>query len=138
MSAPIPAPRASNAEHLRSDHVEFSDRFADVCGRARTGDWRDLDDVWGGFSRAVREHLAFEEHELFAAYAERDADNHARVERLRTEHDEIRRRLDELGIEIQLKCIRASTIDAFVALMKRHAETENTYLYPWAESRGHA
>lgn len=134
----MPAHRTSSADHLRADHLEFGDRFADVCGRARTGDWRDLDDVWGGFSKAVREHLAFEERELFGAYAERDADSRALVERLRAEHDEIRRGLDELGIEIQLKCIRATTIDAFVAVMRRHAETENAYLYPWAEARGRA
>jgi hemerythrin-like domain-containing protein len=125
----------STADHLRTDHLEFGARFADVCGRARTDDWRDLDDVWGAFAKALREHLAFEERELFEDYAAEDAGCRALVDRLREEHDQIRRDLDALGIEIQLKCVRATTIDAFVALMKRHAEAENAQLYPWAQAR---
>ncbi len=131
------APRMSTADHLRTDHLEFRARFADVCGRARTGDWRDLDDVWSALAKALREHLAFEEREMFEDYAAQDAGSRALIDRLREEHDQIRRDLDELGIEIQLKCIRAATIDAFVALMKRHAELENTHLYPWVEAREH-
>ncbi len=130
------APRPSTADHLRADHLEFDARFADVRGRARSGDWRDLDDAWGGFSRAVREHLASEERDLFDAYAAHDADSRSLVERLRADHEQIRRTLDELGIEIQLECVRATTIDAFVALMQRHAQTENAHLYPWAEAHG--
>ncbi len=133
---PTPAPRVTAAEHLRQDHLAFRDRFVDICGRARSGDWRDLDDVWGGFAASLRDHLAFEERELFGAYAERDADSRILVDRLRAEHDEIRRTLDELGIQIQLKSIRATTIDAFVEVMQRHAAIENAHLYPWAESRG--
>lgn len=132
---PKRGPRVTAAEHLRQDHLAFRDQFADICGRARSGDWRDLDDAWGGFAENVRDHLAFEERELFGAYAERDEDSRVLVDRLRAEHDEIRRGLDEIGIEIQLKSIRVRTIDAFVAAMQRHAAIENAHLYPWAESR---
>lgn len=121
----------SRARRLRDDHDRFARSFTDICARAEGGDWRDLDEVWRAFTADIEAHLAFEEAELFPRFAAVDPTCRALVQRLTGEHTEIRRSLDVLGLQIQLKEIRAATIEAFVELMRSHAELEDRRLYPW-------
>ena len=121
----------SRARRLREDHIRFARTFDDICERARGGDWHDLDEVWQAFTADVEAHLAFEETELFPGFSAQNPTCLALVQRLAGEHTEIRRNLDVLGVQIQLKEIRAVTIEAFIALMRAHADLEDRRLYPW-------
>jgi hemerythrin-like domain-containing protein len=125
---------AFKADKLRADHRTFERRFADICRRAREGDWHDLDAVWGPFTRDIEDHLAFEEREVFPAYCHEGPECRSLVEALTAQHAEIRRTLERLGLEIQLKAVRAPTIEAFIELMRRHATIENARIYPWLAS----
>lgn len=121
----------STARRLREDHSRFSRTFTDICERARGGDWRDLDAVWRAFTADIEAHLSFEEDELFPGFSEQSPTSRALVRRLTGEHGEIRRNLDVLGLQIQLKEIRAVTVEAFIELMRAHAALEDSHLYPW-------
>jgi len=123
------------ANRLRADHRTFEERFEDLCVRAR-GDWHDLDEVWGQFVRGIDEHFKFEEGQLFPTFAAQGPDCRSLVEELVAQHQEIRRMLEDLGLQIQLKEIRTSTIQSFTELLRRHANIENVQIYPWAERAG--
>jgi len=126
------------AQHLREDHVAFETRFQDLCARALGGEWKDLDEVWDSFADDLEAHLEFEEDLLFPRFSARDPESREIVARLEQEHAAIRKSLEELGIQIQLKYIRADAIEAFVQVMREHAARENVHLYPWATELGRA
>lgn len=124
--------------HLRADHVAFDERFADLRARAQTDDWRYLDAVWDGFVEDIGAHFDFEEKVLFPELRAQGADDAALVEQLVAEHAEIRSTLMQLGIQIQLHRVRATTIDALVDRLRKHAALENQRLYAWAERQAAA
>jgi hemerythrin-like domain-containing protein len=124
------------AERLRSEHILFDRRFEELCERADGGDWRDLDAVWGRFSEDLEQHLDFEEDQVFPPFAARGPDCRSLSEALVAQHMEIRALLDVLGLQIQLKEIRAATIHAFTELLHKHAAVENAQIYPWIEDVG--
>jgi hemerythrin-like domain-containing protein len=114
---------------IREEHAELDGRCQDLCNRARAGDWADLDDVWDAFAHDLEAHFAYEEHEVFPDLA-RDKRGEGLVARLKAQHAMIRRRLAELGLEIQLHAVRADAIDAFVDAVRRHTELEHAEVYP--------
>jgi hemerythrin-like domain-containing protein len=130
--------RASRATRLREDHVELDRRFDDLCERARVGDWHELDEVWKSFAADLEAHMAFEEEALFPAFGQGGIECRDLVKQLVGEHAAIRQLLEQIGIDIQLHTIRASTIELFTDLMREHAALENSRFYPWAELEGRA
>ncbi|HWB82327.1 MAG TPA: hemerythrin domain-containing protein [Nannocystaceae bacterium] len=124
---------ARAVQHLREDHEAFEHRFDDLCARARTDDWRYLDEVWDAFVDDIDDHFAFEEEVLFPVLAEKGPDDRVLVERLLAQHTEVRGTLQQLGVQIQLHEIRAETIDRLVTLLREHAALERERLYSWAE-----
>jgi hemerythrin-like domain-containing protein len=133
-----PRPIPEICRHLRTDHLELDARFDQLCTRARGGEWSDVDAVWDDFADDLEAHLSFEEHEVFPVVAETAPGGRELVRRLREQHEMIRRRLAELGVEIQLHIVRADTLDAFVAALRAHARLEMDQLYPWLEARSGA
>lgn len=122
---------ADRARRLRDDHRRFSREFDDIYDRARTGDWRELDEAWRVFTEDLEAHLAFEEKEVFPGFCEQGPTCQALVQRLTAQHDEIRRTLLTLGLQIQLKEIRTPSVEAFIDLMRKHAVLEDSRVYPW-------
>ncbi len=130
-----PRPIPEICRHLRTDHFELDAQFDQLCARARGGEWSDVDAVWDDFADDLEAHLSFEEHEVFPLVAEAAPGGRELARRLREQHELIRRRLAELGVEIQLHILRADTLDAFVAALRAHAQLETDRLYPWLEAR---
>jgi hypothetical protein len=127
---------AAAASHLRDDHINLERRFGELCLLAHDGDWHDLDEVWDGFVHDVEAHFEIEERQLFPRLAEQGRDSRALVAELVADHLAIRQTLEDLGLQIQIHVIRASTIDSFVSQMRKHAARENERVYPWAASTG--
>jgi iron-sulfur cluster repair protein YtfE (RIC family) len=122
-----------HARRLADDHRRLQQIFDDLCARARGGDWHDLDQVWDGFAADLEDHFTFEETMVFPAFAQRGAHCRRVVSVLVREHAEIRRLLEELGLQIQLHEIRAATVEALVDRLRAHAELEDLEVYPWAD-----
>lgn len=118
---------------LRAEHEALEDRFRDLHVRARGGDWSDLNDVWSDFCADFERHMRFEEDALFGAYVEAHPDRAEEIAAFRAEHEEIRRLLEVLAVEIQVHEIRAETVDRFLQRIRRHAAAEARCFYPWAE-----
>jgi hemerythrin-like domain-containing protein len=125
-------PEVSIDTRLREEHAVLDARFEDLCARARRGDWSDVDEVWDDFTDDLEAHLAYEEHDLFPLLVEQAP---ALAKRLVAQHEMIRRRLVELGIEIQLHTVRAQTLVQLVDMLREHARLESEQLYPWLERR---
>lgn len=128
---------ADAARHLHDDHRAFTARFDNLCDRARSGDWHELDEVWSSFTADIEAHLAFEETQLFPGYRAQSPACGALVHRLCNQHAEFRELLARIGLQIQLKEIRPATIEAFTALMSEHARIESDTIYAWAQAEAH-
>lgn len=81
--------------------------------------------------RAVLEHMRAEEDTILPAYTTHAPKDAAVIV---ATHDELRRRLFRLGVDAELHCVRAPSIDELIAALRAHAAHENREMYPWAES----
>jgi hypothetical protein len=127
---------AGVGRRLHEDHLAFEDRFDALCKCAEAGAWRELDEVWSAFVRDIEEHFRFEEERVFPGFGRRGPECRELVDSLSAEHAEVRHSLESLGLQIQLHEIRATTIERFVDLMRKHAEVENAHIYPWLDLEG--
>ncbi len=114
---------------LKQEHVQLEKWFAEIMERAATGDPRDCDAIWNEFTRQLSAHLAFEERELFPSYEQRGPTEAELILDLRREHDQIRKTMERIGIELQLHVARAAVIDEFLALIHGHAVREAHSIY---------
>lgn len=128
---------AAVARRLHDDHLAFEKRFDAMCNCAEVGAWRELDADWSSFVRDIEEHLRFEEAQVFPEYSRWNPECRDLVDALSAQHAEILRLLESLGLQLQLHEIRATTIERFVELMRKHAEIENARIYPWLAHEGH-
>jgi hemerythrin-like domain-containing protein len=116
---------------LGTDHARLEDLFTEVVDAARAGvDSRTLREIWTRFRTDLLRHLEVEETVLFPLFEKpRQVD----VASLRRVHDEIRRQLDVLDLDVDLHLARAPAIEELVHCLKEHAREEDQGLYRAAE-----
>ncbi|MFV8751799.1 hemerythrin domain-containing protein [Nannocystaceae bacterium ST9] len=120
--------------HLAEDHATFDGLFEDVRNRAEAGDWQECDAIWKRFGAALEQHFRFEEQQLWPEFAASSASARAEVSALQAEHAEIRKTLDRLAVEIELKRVDREAIERLIEQLRAHARHENELFYPWARS----
>jgi hypothetical protein len=133
---PTPAERdRSNADEprrlLADHHVRIEAACEELRAAGQGGDPVDVIARYRSLEHAVLEHLHAEEESIipeYSKYAPRDA------ELIRTAHDELRQRLQQVGVEVELHCVRSDTIDGLTAALRAHAADEDLAMYPWAEA----
>jgi hemerythrin superfamily protein len=127
----IGAERLSSLESmLAGDHDRLDRLFQSIVTRAEGGDLQLLEREWSTFQRALIEHLDAEEKYLIPALAE---DRPAEARMLLDDHGQIRTLLTELGIDLDLHCLRAERVESFVAALRGHATREENIFYPWVD-----
>lgn len=129
---------AGVAGRLHDDHVAFDHEFDDLSNFANAGAWGEVDAVWTGFTREIEDHFRFEQEQVFPGFARQSPECREMVDMLSAQHTQILQQLESLGLQIQLHEIRAPTIERLVELMRKHAEVENTHIYPWLEREARA
>jgi hemerythrin-like domain-containing protein len=92
----------------------------------------DISAAWTKFERDLRAHLEAEERFVLPAFARADRTEAVAVLR---EHGEIREQLLEIGVEIDLHCIRLDRSNAFVEMLRTHAAREEQLMYRWADTQ---
>jgi hemerythrin-like domain-containing protein len=122
------------AEGLRAtlirDH-ERLDQLFDALVQALRADARDdALRLWAAFDDGLCRHMALEERHLLRAFAIVDPREAAE---LLKEHDEIRAKLAELGIGVELHQIGVDVVSTFVEQLRQHARREDALAYRWAE-----
>lgn len=91
----------------------------------------DLVARYRALEHALLAHMNAEEELLLPAYALQSPDDAAAI---RATHDELRRHLYRLGVDVELRCIRLGAIDHQIATLRDHVAHEDSLLYPWARA----
>jgi hypothetical protein len=121
---------------LLKDHEELERLLALLVRTVDSSDeCQELPAVWRRVEALLLDHIRTEERQFFPLVA---PDHRAEVEELRAEHQHIRASLAELGLQVELHCVRKPEVDELVAFLRRHAERENDSLYQWLAARGDA
>jgi hemerythrin-like domain-containing protein len=123
--------RAFATSLLSQHHRSLDERLDKLMRRAREEDPAALRAEWAVFERELSRHMEQEEAEILPIFAKHDpAEAHA----LLSEHCAIRNALLDLGLNLDLHCLRAEAVDDFVQRLRAHAKREDAALYPWAQS----
>ena len=117
---------------LAGDHDRLDRAFAAIVTRAYGGDVQQLESEWLQFQSALLNHLEAEEKHLIPALAE-DRPGEART--LLDEHAQIRIKLLQLGVDLDLHCLRAERVESFVDALRAHAHREEHIFYPWVDKQ---
>lgn len=111
---------------LTADHEALEERFDAMLEEMRAGTERDQSAEFTRFEEALLSHFDAEEKHLLPIFEAHDPDLAAVI---RNEHDEIRRRLRELGIGVDLRTVREETFRELVQLLRDHAAREETFYH---------
>jgi hypothetical protein len=115
---------------LLAHHRDLECSFLRAIDYLHSGDPLEARTAWLLFERELDEHFAAEEKYLIREYARSFPEEAAM---LCQEHRDLRRRLAELAIKMDLHILRHEHAMGFVTVLREHAATEAELLYPWAE-----
>lgn len=113
------------------DHDELDMFLEHLIAAYRCGDRDEAARAFTELEVRLAPHLEMEERLLFPEFARREP---AETAALRAEHDALRARIGELGIELELHHSPLSTIEELARMLRRHAARENALLYRWADT----
>ena len=116
---------------LVDHHRTLDERLDRIIHRAREADPTELRAEWAAFERELLRHMELEEAEILPDFAKHDS---AEAHALLSEHGAIRNALLDLGLNLDLHCLRAEAVDDFVRRLRAHARREDAALYAWAQS----
>lgn len=124
-------PEENGPRLLLADHHTKIEAAGNALRVAAFGDdTLELVTRWRCFEHGVITHLDAEEHLILHAYADYAADDAALI---RAAHDDLRRQLFRLGVDVELHCVRAASIDRLLQTLREHAAHEDRGMYPWAQ-----
>lgn len=125
----------NSSEGLRSllarDHRELDLLFDQLSNALHADAREDALRLWAAFDDGLCRHMALEEKHILPRLQEQDA---REVTELLNEHADIRQKLAELGVGVDLHAIPAQTVSDFIDQLRRHAEREDALVYRWAEA----
>ncbi|HYQ44440.1 MAG TPA: hemerythrin domain-containing protein [Polyangiaceae bacterium] len=113
---------------LLSDHRALEELLSQLTCAIEGADAPALCEQWTRFEQNLRDHLDTEERCLFPLVASAHRDD---VERLRAEHQHIRKTLSELGVAVDLHTLRKTSVDELISYLQQHALREDHSLYEW-------
>lgn len=117
------------AYKLDSDHDRLEQWFLEIAQRAVES--RECDAVWSEFTQQLENHMAFEERDVFPYYASVGVAEAKTIQGLLTEHVELRRQLQSIGVDLQLHLTSAPVIAELLRKLRAHAKHEKMTLYSW-------
>jgi hemerythrin-like domain-containing protein len=117
-------------ELLSREHDRLDQLFERLLNALRADAREDALRLWAEFDDGLCEHMQFEEKVVLPALRTAEPREAAS---LAEEHEQIRAKLAELGVALDLHEVRAETVADFVEQLRRHARRENGLGYQWAE-----
>lgn len=115
---------------LARDHRELDQLFEALLNALQADAREDALRLWSAFDDGLSRHMALEEKHLLPLLQQQDA---REVEALLREHADIRAKLADLGVGVDLHEIRVQTVSDFVEQLRRHASREDALAYRWAQ-----
>lgn len=121
----------SAAERLRAEHARLEGVYEALLDAYRDGDWDDVRAAWTPFESAMRAHMDAEEKFVFPTFV---ATSPREAGELLAEHDELRRMLDTLAVNIDLHALPVGDAEELIRRLRAHGEREERVFYPWIEA----
>jgi len=117
---------------LGADHARLERIFDTLGQEARSSDPLDLQVTWSAFARELLAHLDAEELHVIRPFERAEPDE---ARDLLDDHGRIRRKLAELGIDLDLHLLSPERIESFIDELRAHSVREERVLYPWARRK---
>jgi len=128
----LPSTDLDLRERLIWDHHRLEQLFLELqASFDEDDDPRERRRLWTELDRGLTVHMDAEEKYVLSAFARTDP---VEATALLAEHAAIRRQLTELGVGVDLHCVRAETCAEFLDAIRRHAAREDALLYRWAQA----
>jgi hypothetical protein len=132
----LPSHRSTRPEDLRQlfthDHERLDRLFRDLLAAFEADARVEAGQLWNEFDTDLRAHMQLEEELLLPQFAETHA---AEALALVREHEQIREKLLQLGVGVDLHLTRFGQVEDFVRLLRGHAKREQELMYRWAARR---
>jgi uncharacterized protein (TIGR02284 family) len=125
---------AEASARLKRDHAGFEASLERLSDYAAADDAELVVAEWNELEASLLCHMDAEEMFLIPAFRAEDVDE---AKLLLTEHAEIRERLGELGLAVDLHTLRTPAIERLYRAVASHAARETRTLYAWAEQPRH-
>jgi iron-sulfur cluster repair protein YtfE (RIC family) len=113
-------------------HEQLRDQVTRLLAAMQANARADVTTLWNELEHNLLNHMEAEERFVLPAFAHVD---YGEATALLRDHGLIRESLLELGIAVDLHCIRYERSQEFIDLLLRHAEREERLLYRWADDR---
>ncbi|HET9620818.1 MAG TPA: hemerythrin domain-containing protein [Kofleriaceae bacterium] len=115
---------------MMHSHDYLRDLFERLLAAMAADAMREIGALWTELDHGLVAHMIAEERHVLPAFAKVDR---AEALALLREHGKIRELLLELGVAIDLHCLRYERANELVALLLDHAGREDQLLYRWAD-----
>ncbi len=119
-------------EALKADHVTMETEFHRALCAVQDGDPEYVRRAWLTMDADLQAHLEAEEEFILPGFEKCFPHEAARIRR---EHGDIRKALEQLGIELDLHTLRCETAAEFISSLRAHAQHEDELFYNWAQSQ---
>jgi hypothetical protein len=120
------APNGDLRHMLSDDHQRLERLFADLLAAFKAEAREDAARLWSAFDAGLRTHLQLEEQHIFPEFAKSRA---VEVAALQREHEQIRSRLLELGVGVDLHFTNDKHVEQFIRELRLHAAREDALMY---------
>jgi len=128
-----PTTKLSWTEYQAHEHARIERLFIQLVDAFRADAREDTQALWKVLEDTIAAHFAVEERHVLPVFM-RDDEDEARA--LRAQHDEIRKGLAELGVAVQLHCLRDALAERFIAALREHAHREDVLMDQWLRRQG--
>lgn len=132
MSEPTVSPRTHSVlyAYMMHSHDYLRDVVVRLLAAMEANATRDVCVLWNELDRGLTSHMTAEERHVLPAFAKVD---HAEALALVREHGKLRELLFELGIAVDLHCLRYERSQELIHLLLAHAGREEQLMYRWAD-----
>jgi hemerythrin-like domain-containing protein len=117
-------------DRLLEDHTRLNGILTRLLAAFEANDREDMASLWTQLESGLTAHMDAEEKYLLPVLARTEP---AEARDLLAEHAEIRSRLLDLGVRVDLHTIRLDTAQELIALLRAHAGKEDEILYSFAD-----
>lgn len=117
-------------KRLFADHERLGGIFDRLLNCVHVNDQPAIDAAWTEFESALLAHLEAEEVHLLPIFAQVDREE---VTAIRQDHAKIRYLLAEMGVRLELHCVKERTVERLIQSLRAHAAREERLLYEWAD-----
>jgi len=117
---------------MTRDHRRLEKLFDELLEAFHADAREELSRLWTALEEGLGAHLDAEDRWALEAFARVDAPEAAA---LRAEHIDIRHRLAELGVGVDLHAVPERVAQGFIAALRAHARREDALLYRWIDAQ---